>query len=36
MTKDLREVGDILGIQIHDHIVASKSANISFNTLGVL
>ena len=36
MTKDLRDAGDKLGIQLHDHIVVSKSGNTSFKALGVL
>lgn len=36
MTKDLQSAGDKLGIQLHDHIVVSKSGNTSFKTLGLL
>lgn len=36
MTRELREAGEKLGIQLHDHIVVSKSGNNSFKTLGLL
>ena len=36
MTRDLQAAGDKLGIQLHDHIVVSKSGNTSFKTLGLL
>ena len=36
MTRELREAGEKLGIQLHDHIVVSKSGNTSFKTLGLL
>lgn len=36
MTRDLQSAGEKLGIQLHDHIVVSKSGNNSFKTLGLL
>jgi DNA repair protein RadC len=36
MTRDLQAAGETLGIQLHDHIVVSKSGNNSFKTLGLL
>lgn len=36
MTRELQGAGDKLGIQLHDHIVVSKSGNSSFKTLGLL
>ncbi|MBL4693169.1 MAG: DNA repair protein RadC [Magnetovibrio sp.] len=36
MTKEIQAAGEKLGIEIHDHIVVSKSGNTSFKSLGLL
>ncbi|MCW8915086.1 MAG: DNA repair protein RadC [Magnetovibrio sp.] len=36
MTRELQEVGEKLGIQLHDHVIVSKSENSSFKTMGLL
>lgn len=36
MTKDVREACEKLGIQLHDHIIVSKSGVNSFKTMGLL
>jgi len=36
ITRDLQAAGEKLGIQLHDHVVVSKSGNTSFKTLGLL
>jgi len=36
ITRDLQAAGEKLGIQLHDHVVVSKSGNVSFKTLGLL
>ncbi len=36
MTREVREAAEKLGIELHDHIIVSKSGNTSFRDLGVL
>ena len=36
MTQEIREVGEKLGIRLHDHVVIGKHGHNSFKTLGLL
>ncbi|MBF0249520.1 MAG: DNA repair protein RadC [Alphaproteobacteria bacterium] len=36
MTRELQAAGEKLGIQLHDHVVVSRSGTTSFKTLGLL
>jgi DNA repair protein RadC len=36
MTHEIREVGEKLGIRLHDHVVVGKHGHNSFKTLGLL
>ncbi|MEG3618176.1 DNA repair protein RadC [Magnetovibrio sp. PR-2] len=36
MTRELQSAGSKLGIQLHDHVIVSRSGNSSFKTMGLL
>ena len=36
MTKEIKEAGDKLGVQIYDHLVIGKSGHTSFQSVGLL
>jgi len=36
MTKEVRDAAEKLGIELHDHVIVSKSGSTSFKDLGVL
>lgn len=36
MTREIRETGERLGIQLHDHVIITRSSHRSFKTMGLL
>ena len=36
MTREIRETGERLGIQLHDHVIITKTGHRSFKTMGLL
>jgi DNA repair protein RadC len=36
MTKEVRDAGLKLGIQLHDHLIMSRAGHASFKELGLL
>lgn len=36
MTREIRETGERLGIQLHDHVIVTRSGSRSFKSLGLL
>lgn len=36
MTKEVAEVGKLLGIAVHDHVIVGHGQNVSFKSLAVV
>jgi DNA repair protein RadC len=36
MTHELRDIGESLGIRLHDHVIIAKSGHTSFKDAGLL